>query len=63
MTAGSRWGLLLLAVLAAPAGALTLEQAYDAALGHAPGFQAAIQERVAGREFKALGRADRKSVV
>ena len=58
MTAGSRWGLLLLAVLAAPAGALTLEQAYDAALGHAPGFQAAIQERVAGREFKALGRAN-----
>lgn len=61
MMARRWWGLFLLAALAslaAPVGALTLEQAYDAALRYAPGFQAAIQERVAGREFKALGRAN-----
>ncbi|WP_101675005.1 TolC family outer membrane protein [Alloalcanivorax mobilis] len=53
--------LLLLALLVALspwAAALTLEQAFDAALRHDAGFQAAIQERVAGQEFKALGRAN-----
>ena len=50
--------LLLLLCLSPPASALTLEQAFDAALRHEPEFQAAIHDRRAAGEFKVLGRAN-----
>ncbi|TMW13024.1 TolC family outer membrane protein [Alloalcanivorax gelatiniphagus] len=56
---GWRGLLLVLCWALSPAlPALTLEQAFDAALSHDAGFQAALQERQAGQEFKALGRAN-----
>ncbi len=50
--------LLLLLCMSPLASALTLEQAFDAALRHEPEFQAAIHDRRAAGEFKVLGRAN-----
>lgn len=60
MSGRARWCLWLVVLLGLSplAGALTLEQAFDAALHHDAGFQAAIEERLADQEFKALGRAN-----
>ncbi|WP_371926264.1 TolC family protein, partial [Pseudomonas sp. FSL R10-0071] len=49
--------LMLGAVLASPVQALGLLEAYDLAVRNDPTFQAAIEERAAGQENRALGRS------
>ncbi|WP_410016975.1 TolC family outer membrane protein [Pseudomonas sp. 7P_10.2_Bac1] len=49
--------LMLCAALASPAQALGLLEAYDLAVHNDPTFQAAIEERAAGQENRALGRS------
>ncbi len=50
-------GAVLGALLAQPASALGLMQAYDAALQNDPVYRAAVSENQAGQQFKVLGRA------
>ena len=49
--------LMLGAMLASPVQALGLLEAYDLAVRNDPTFQAAIEERAAGQENRALGRS------
>ena len=51
--------LLCLAILALSqeAKALSLLQAYEAALANDPAYLAAIQENLAGQQYKVIGRA------
>lgn len=42
---------------AAAAGAMNLEQAYDAALRNDPTYRSAFQDKLVGEEYKALGRS------
>jgi len=46
-----------LAAVAAPAHALNLQQAYEAALRNDPTYRMRLQEREAGKEYAVLGRA------
>ena len=46
-----------LAAAAAPAHALSLQQAYEAALRNDPTYRMRLQEREAGKEYAVLGRA------
>ena len=52
-----RYAWLMCALLAGPAQALGLLEAYDLAIRNDPTFQAAIEERAAGEENRALGRS------
>ncbi len=52
-----RYAWLICALLAGPAQALGLLEAYDLAIRNDPTFQAAIEERAAGEENRALGRS------
>ncbi|WP_338845941.1 TolC family outer membrane protein [Massilia sp. W12] len=56
-----KWNAVCLALpmlLAGPAQAIGLWQAYEAALQHDPTYQSARYESEAGKEYKALGRAN-----
>ena len=52
-----RYAWLMCALFAGPAQALGLLEAYDLAIRNDPTFQAAIEERAAGEENRALGRS------